>query len=159
MSSRTRAGRSSVLGETRQAFSQSCLTEMPADCKAGRSAVTPKQKCPGRRAVLNLRNTCIRRATLVGLAHVRLFAAVLDGDHIARGFRNRDIRTAVFGTDTKDSFRRSAAVGRLLKRLHARQLVAKIPRTRRWRVTETGRHLLGLAVQLYRQAWPELMAA
>lgn len=89
---------------------------------------------------------------------VRLFAAVLDGDHIARGFRNRDIRTAVFGTDTKDP-RRSAATGRLLKRLHARQLLAKIPRTRRWRITESGRHLLGLAVQLYHQTWPELMAA
>ena len=29
---------------------------------------------------------------------VRLFAAVLDGDHIARGFRNKDIRAALFGT-------------------------------------------------------------
>ncbi|HMB05572.1 MAG TPA: hypothetical protein VKP69_17780, partial [Isosphaeraceae bacterium] len=54
--------------------------------------------------------------------------------------------------------RASAAVGRLLKRLHVRHLVAKIPRTRRWRVTERGRHLLGLAVQLYRCSWPELAA-
>jgi hypothetical protein len=90
---------------------------------------------------------------------VQLFAAVLDGDHIARGFRNRDVRTALFGADTKDSPRCSAAVGRLLKRLHARQLIAKIPRTRRWRVTERGRHLLSLAAQLYRQTWPELVAA
>ena len=30
----------------------------------------------------------------------------------------------------------------LVKRLHARHLVAKIPHTRRWRVTEAGRHLL-----------------
>jgi hypothetical protein len=90
---------------------------------------------------------------------VRLFAAVLDGDHVARGFRNRDVRAALFGDDGKDKARHSAAVGRLLKRLHVRQLVAKIPRTRRWRVTERGRHLLGLAVQLYRQTWPELGAA
>src|SRR5439155_4458806 len=90
---------------------------------------------------------------------VRLFAAVLDGDHVARGFRNRDVRAALFGEDGKDKVRHSAAVGRLLKRLHARQLLAKIPRTRRWRVTERGRHLLSLAVQLYRQAWPELGAA
>ena len=60
---------------------------------------------------------------------------------------------------TKDQQRRaSAAVGRLLKRLHVRHLVAKVPRTRRWRVTERGRHLLGLAVQLYRQSWPQLAA-
>ena len=54
--------------------------------------------------------------------------------------------------------RASAAVGRLLKRLHVRHLVAKIPRTRRWRVTERGRHLLGVAVQLYSCSWPQLAA-
>ena len=90
---------------------------------------------------------------------VRLFAAVLEGDHIARGFRNKDIRATVFGVKAKPASRESAAVGRLVKRLHARQLVAKIPRTRRWRVTESGRHLLSMAVQLYHQSWPELLAA
>jgi hypothetical protein len=91
---------------------------------------------------------------------VRLFKAVLDGDHIARGFRNADIREPLFGTSPKRSQQRraSAAVGRLLKRLHVRHLVAKIPRTRRWRVTEHGRNLLGRAVQLYYPAWPELAA-
>jgi hypothetical protein len=90
---------------------------------------------------------------------VRLFAAVLDGDHAARGFRNREVRTALFGEGGPDKARHSAAVGRLLKRLHARHLLAKIPRTRRWRVTERGRQLLSRAVELYRQAWPELAAA
>jgi len=90
---------------------------------------------------------------------VRLFAAVLDGDHIARGFRNKDIRAALFGNTEPTSRQQSAAVGRLLKRLHHRQWLAKIPRTRRWRVTETGRNLLSLAVKLYRQTWPELAAA
>jgi len=90
---------------------------------------------------------------------VRLFAAVLDGDHIARGFRNKDIRAALFQSATPTSPRQSSAVGRLLKRLHHRQWVAKIPRTRRWRVTETGRHLLSQAVKHYSQTWPELAAA
>jgi hypothetical protein len=90
---------------------------------------------------------------------VRLFAAVLDGDHLARGFRNKDIRAALHGAAAKPSTRLSAAVGRLIKRLHVRQLVAKIPRTRRWRVTESGRRLLSLTVQLYGQSWPELAAA
>ena len=93
-------------------------------------------------------------------ADVQFFLAVLQGDGIARGFRNADIRSALFTVlKTKDQQRRaSAAVGRLLKRLHVRHLVAKVPRTRRWRVTERGRHLLGLAVQLYRQSWPQLAA-
>ena len=90
---------------------------------------------------------------------VRLFAAVLDGDHIIRGFRNRHIRTSLFGETPDHPARRSAAVGRLLKRLHVRQLLAKIPHTRRWRVTDRGRHLLGLALQLYRDTWPALRAA
>jgi hypothetical protein len=92
--------------------------------------------------------------------YVRLFAAVRDGDHIARGFRNADIREPLFGHPKPLVLQRraSAAVGRLLKRLHVRHLVAKIPRTRRWRVTERGRHLLGLAVQLYKVSWPELAA-
>jgi hypothetical protein len=91
---------------------------------------------------------------------VRLFRAVLDGDHIARGFRNADIREPLFGRLRKrcEQRRASAAVGRLLKRLHVRQLVAKIPRTRRWRVTQHGRELLGRAVQLYYPTWPGLVA-
>src|SRR5262249_50363468 len=91
---------------------------------------------------------------------VRLFRAVLDGDHIVRGFRNGDIRGPLFGRRLKPTEQRraSATVGRLLKRLHVRHLVAKIPRTRRWRVTEHGRQLLGRVVQLYCPVWPELAA-
>jgi len=91
---------------------------------------------------------------------VGLFATVLQGDHVARGFRNREIREALFGVPKASATpnRNSAAVGRLLKRLHVRQLIAKVPRTRRWKVTERGRRLLGLAVQLYRRCWPELAA-
>jgi hypothetical protein len=91
---------------------------------------------------------------------VRLFKAVLDGDHIARGFRNADIRGPLLGSLPKGGppRRASAAVGRLLKWLHVRHLVAKIPRTRRWRVTERGRHLLGMAVRLYCASWPQLAA-
>jgi hypothetical protein len=90
---------------------------------------------------------------------VHLFLAILDGDHIARGFRNKDIRAALYNAHATPVVRQSAAVGRLLKRLHARHLVAKIPHSRRWRVTEAGRRLLSSAVQLYRQSWPDLVAA
>jgi hypothetical protein len=91
---------------------------------------------------------------------LQLFQAVLDGDHIARGFRNGEIREPLFGHPKQPVLQRraSAAVGRLLKRLHVRHLVAKIPRTRRWRLTERGRHLLGIALQLYKTSWPELAA-
>ena len=51
---------------------------------------------------------------------VKLFRAVLDGNHLLRGFRNADIREALYGAtdDPVERRRQSAAVGRLLKRLH-----------------------------------------
>lgn len=84
---------------------------------------------------------------------VKLFAAVLTGDHVAQGFRNRDIRLAVYGEVKQHATRRrhSAAVGRMLKRLHVRALIAKVPRTRRWRVTERGRRILGDTLRNYRR--------
>jgi len=84
---------------------------------------------------------------------VRLFAAVLAGDHIAQGFRNQDIRAALYTASRNDPLRQrhSAAVGRLLKRLQVRGLVVKVPRSRRWRVTDRGRRVMGDTLQTYRR--------
>jgi hypothetical protein len=82
---------------------------------------------------------------------VRLFRAVLAGEHLLRGFRNAEIRRALWG-DSKDARQRQRqanAVTRRLKRLHVRGLLAKIPRTRRWRVTAKGHKLLGAIIQLH----------
>jgi hypothetical protein len=83
----------------------------------------------------------------------RLFAAVLAGDHIAQGFRNQDIRAALYTESAQDPLRprHSAAVGRLLKRLQVRGLVVKVPRSRRWRVTDQGRRVMGDTLQTYRR--------
>lgn len=91
------------------------------------------------------------------LDDLRLFTAVLDGDQIAQGFRNKDIRKAFYRSDTnpKQIRRHSAAVGRLLKRLHLRHYVAKVTHTRRWKVTHRGRRVLGNALAVYRRYWPE----
>ena len=82
---------------------------------------------------------------------VRIFAAVLAGDHIAQGFRNKDIRENLYAERATASTRRrqSAAVGRLLKRLHVRALISKVPHTRRWRVTDPGRRILTGALKIY----------
>jgi hypothetical protein len=83
----------------------------------------------------------------------RLFAAVLAGDHIAKGFRNQDVRTQLYGDPRSpcDRRRQSAAVGRMLKRLHVRGLVRKVSRTRLWRVTDHGRRVLGDTLRTYRR--------
>jgi hypothetical protein len=82
---------------------------------------------------------------------VHLFQAVLHGDHLLRGFYNRDIRRLLGWDDRQPSRLRRFAnrVGRLLKRLHVRGLIAKIQHTRRWRVTQLGQKLLGAVVQLH----------
>ena len=84
---------------------------------------------------------------------VRLFAAVLAGDHIGKGFRNKDIRGALYDgvKDKKRRLRQSAGIGRLLKRLHVRGLLKKVSNTRLWRVTERGRRIIGDTLRTYRR--------
>lgn len=82
---------------------------------------------------------------------VELLRALLDGKHLLHGFRNADIRMALYG-DSKDRVvrhRQRAALGRIFKRLHVRKLLAKIPHTRRWRVTEQGQQIFSVIVRLY----------
>jgi hypothetical protein len=82
---------------------------------------------------------------------VEFFQAVLSGDHELRGFHNRDVRNQLFGPTRDPDVRRTRAnaVTRQLKRLHVRGLIAKIPRTRRWRLTTSGQSLLGAIVRLH----------
>lgn len=81
---------------------------------------------------------------------VKLFQAVLSGSHEIRGFQNSDVRNQLY-RPTRDrdlQRRRVPAVTGLLKRLQVRGLIAKIPRTGRWRLTSCGHSLLGVVVRL-----------
>jgi hypothetical protein len=71
---------------------------------------------------------------------VKLLAAVMRGEHSIQGFRNGDLRERLFDAtdDPVERRRQSQKVGRLLSLLHAHKLIARIPRTRRWRVTKDG---------------------
>jgi hypothetical protein len=91
---------------------------------------------------------------------VRLFQAVLDGDHVLRGIRNADIRTALYGSteDVGERRRQSHAVGRMLKRLHVRGLIGKVPRSHRWHVSVKGHQVLGAVVRLYHYGIPAAIA-
>ncbi len=87
---------------------------------------------------------------------VKLFGAVLDGNHLVRGFRNADIREALYGSteDAEERRRHSHAVGRMLKRLHVRGLIVKVPHSRRWHVSRKGHQVLGAVVRLYHYGIP-----
>jgi hypothetical protein len=84
----------------------------------------------------------------------------LSGDHIVRGFANRDLRDKLRPisfplSDTPKP--QSSQVSRLLHRLHVYGLVAKIPRSRRWRVGAFGYRITSASLQL-RQTFTGLHA-
>jgi hypothetical protein len=80
-----------------------------------------------------------------------LLAAVGRGEHAVNGFRNADIRQALWGVDPADRAqrrRRAGRVTRLLGLLHAHGVIAKVSGTRRWILTAKGQRitmLLGAA--------------
>jgi hypothetical protein len=86
-----------------------------------------------------------------------LFTAVMRGEHALHGFRNRDIRLQLFPASAtpKQKVRQSARVSRLLRLLHAHGIIAKIPRSHRWRVTTRGHKLLGAAITAAYKLYPE----
>ena len=64
------------------------------------------------------------------------------------------MRLRLFGPPAATDRRRSAQVSRLVKRLHLRGLVAKIPRSRRWRITQLGHTVLSAAIRLREEDFP-----
>ena len=92
-----------------------------------------------------------------------LFKSLMAGEHCLHGFTNRDIRSRLSGTrwlhaSADDPKKASAKVGRCFRRLHAHGLIAKIPRTRRWRVTDCGRKVTGAAMHLREHHLPNANA-
>jgi hypothetical protein len=76
---------------------------------------------------------------------LQLFQCLCHGEHLLNGFRNADIRQRLVGSKESDASqrrRRSAATGRILKRLHIRGLLVKVPHSRRWHLSQRGRELL-----------------
>ena len=90
-----------------------------------------------------------------------LFAAVFRGEHTLHGMRNQDVRQQLFGTTNDRDLRRRQAnkVSRLFRRLHVHGLLAKIPRTRRWRLTKHGTLLISVFLKCHYEKYPELLAA
>jgi hypothetical protein len=93
----------------------------------------------------------------------RVFKALLSGANTINGFRNRDIRARLTGSPLLRSCGRCVAkqstkISRLLKRFHLYGLIAKVPRTRRWRLTKKRWALLSAAIALKEQTFPVLYA-
>jgi hypothetical protein len=90
-----------------------------------------------------------------------LFEVLLAGEHALHGFTNRDLRAKLARTPfplAAESEKQPGQITRLLRRLHAHGLIAKIPRSRRWRVSFGGRRLMASAIKLREVAFPRLFA-
>jgi hypothetical protein len=87
-----------------------------------------------------------------------LLKAVMRGEHCIHGLRNRDLAQALSlptPRDPDEARRQSARLTRKLHLLHAHGLIAKIPRSRRWRVTAKGAAVMGAAIHYRERALPE----
>ena len=89
------------------------------------------------------------------------FKSLMAGEHCLYGFTNRDIRskltsTRLLSSCADDPKKASPKVGRCFRRLHAHGLIAKIPRTRRWRVTNYGRNVMGTSLYLREHHFPNV---
>src|SRR5437867_11101962 len=85
----------------------------------------------------------------------------MDGDHCLRCFTNKDIRARLASTPHlrncgNEPKKASAKISRILRRFRTHGLIAKIPRTRRWRVTIYGRRVMGKALYLRHHDFPRL---
>lgn len=90
-----------------------------------------------------------------------LLAAVGRAEFGISGLRNRDIRRALYGPDSKDAAenkRRSAAVSRKLALLQAHGVIRKIARTHRYTVTDKGRNAI-TAILAAKSATPATLNA
>jgi hypothetical protein len=92
----------------------------------------------------------------------QLFQTVMSGEHALHGFTNRQLREKLRQTATllhDDPKKQSGQITRLLRRLHAYRLIAKIPHSRRWRVTAFGHQVMAASLHLREINFPQLYAA
>jgi hypothetical protein len=100
---------------------------------------------------------------------VRLLETVTRGEYEIAGFRNRDLRVALYGgslTSADDETAEAAAtrrrdagrVSRQLAMLRAHGLIKKVPRTHRYRLTDNGRIAIA-AILAARKVTPQQLAA
>ena len=91
-----------------------------------------------------------------------LFEVLLAGEYTLHGFTNRAVRQKLAHTLyplASEAEKQPGQVTRLFRRLHAHGLIAKIPHSRRWRVSLAGRRTMTTAIKLREVAYPRLFAA
>lgn len=96
----------------------------------------------------------------LGPADAALLAVVNRGEYVLNGFRNRDVRLALHGPTMEQCARRRAMgrVSRQLTLLRAHGVIAKVPRTHRYVVTEKGRRVITALLAVRHASTEQLIA-
>ena len=127
-------------GEVSRAATERYLTQLAAVHVKTPLAEQAAQVCrPVRRA-----GRRYRALNPISDPDAQILAIVNRGEFALNGFRNRDLRSHLY-TPTKDKnkqHKQMAAVGRRLQLLRAHGLIAKVPKTHRYHVTEKGRNII-----------------
>lgn len=92
---------------------------------------------------------------------MKLLAEITRGEHLIAGFRNRDLRVALFGATEDPALRRRQAgqITRRLAILRAHGLIKKIPHTQRYQLTVAGNQALPALIALPNTPLAQLSAA
>ncbi len=91
-----------------------------------------------------------------------LLRAIMPGQYHIQGFRNRDLASQLHPKPPENMIeaqRRSRRVTRLISLLRAHRLIAKIPRSKRYRITTRGVRLVACAIYLRQDELPNHLAA
>jgi hypothetical protein len=102
----------------------------------------------------------IARFNPVSPDNARLFAATLHGCHLLNGFRNRDLAALLDPHPaTTDVRRRRERTSRLIAKLRGHGLIAKVTRSRLYRVTPRGHRLMSALLTFRHVDFPKAFAA
>jgi hypothetical protein len=88
-----------------------------------------------------------------------IFSVLLDGAYSVNGFTNKDVKKSLFHPTKWDDPKISGQITRLLSKLRAHHLIAKVPRSFRYQVTEKGYLIMASLLRLKKIEYPALMAA
>lgn len=123
------------------------VVDDPTQAITGLNAMTQRKRTPAGQSV--------KAFNPLSEEDQRIFKALLS----LSGFRNAELREELAGSGFLNSCgrclrRQSAKISRLPKRFHIYALIAKIRRTRRWRLTHKGLALLSAGVSLREETFP-----
>lgn len=96
-------------------------------------------------------------------ADCQLFAAVMSGEHLINGFRNRDLRLKLYddveAETPAETKRHCARVSRLIAKLRGHGLISKVKNSRLYRVTKRGFRVMSAALRYRSVDFPTAFCA